>query len=281
VFVIKLDALRCEKPPVLEGLTAGFLAGELPAVCGADAAERAALVELLAGFRSESAGTFVAFGQPMPPRARRNAVVVLPQRAALTEDLSAGEHLRLVSRLRGKSAEPAVLKQLLTFAGIDRAGRRPHELSGEAQLRLTLGLAMVGRPKLALALDPPAEVAAIMSELMAPDRSLVVVAESLLGLESRVTRALALENGRLTSDMTAAVADPETRIFSVSLLRGSAALELLLAKQAGVNVDRLAQGKYRLHVARAVALAPLIRALLAAGVVLESVTALGEGPARR
>lgn len=247
--------------------------GELPAVVGEDANERAALVELLAGYRTESEGAFLLDGQVLTPRARKGAVVVLPQQPALSPDLSVKEHLRLVARLRGVRADAGTSSALLAFAGIARDADRPDKLDPDQQLRLTIGLAVVGRPALVVALDPPPAVAELLPKLRAPDRALLVVAGALQGLEGQVTHVHGLRAGRLEAGIAGPAAESPGRLFLVRVAQGASSLEHLLATQAGVTVERLSSGAYRLTVLDGVAVAPLIRALVGAGVTLEQITA--------
>ena len=250
--------------------------GELPAIVGADEDERAALVELLAGYRTENSGSFILDGQEISAKDRRNVVVVLPHKAALTPELTVAEHLRLLARLRGARLDGAVQDKLLAFSHIDKASRRPADLEFDQRLRLTLGLAVVGRPALVIALDPPTEVGALMPELSAPDRALLLVTEKLTGLESQVTRVHGLQQGRLSDGITSADSEAEARAFVLRVAHGSGALEAALATQAGVTVDKLSEGLYRMRVLREVAMAPLIRTLVLRGVSLEAVTPMGD-----
>lgn len=268
--MIVLEGLSCSREPPLQGISLSLSPGELPAVVGPSAEERAALVELLAGYRAESAGRFVLDGKPLAPRARRTAVVVLPHRAALTADLSVAEHLRLVGRLRGARLDEAVQDRLLQFARVERASLRPDELDEASRLRLTVGLAVVGRPALVVALDPPPEISALLVELLAPDRAVLLVAPNMHGVELHVSRMVLLQGGRLGADVQA---QPERaqQVFVLHVSHGGPVLEARLATQAGVELDRLGEGVYRLRASGAVALAPLIRGLVAAGVALESV----------
>ncbi|MBS2029620.1 MAG: ATP-binding cassette domain-containing protein [Deltaproteobacteria bacterium] len=279
--MITLDSLSCSRAPTLEGLSLTLGPGELPAIVGAEAEERAALVELLAGYRSESAGSFILDGHEIPARERRNRVVVLPHKAALTPELTVAEHLRLLARLRGARLDGAVQDKLLAFSKIDKASRRPSDLEFDQRLRLTLGLSVVGRPALVIALDPPTDVGELMPELSAPDRALLLVTDKLQGLEAQVTRVHGLQHGRLSDGITSADSEPGERAFVLRVAPGGPPLETVLATQAGVTVDGLGEGLYRLRVLREVAVAPLIRTLVSRGVTLEAVTPMGERTASR
>ena len=274
--MITLESLGCDKAPRLTGLNARFATGDVPSVCGADDGERSALVELLAGYRTETEGRLLLDRRALSPRARRSEVVVLPQKPALTSDLTIGEHLRLVARLRGRDPDVVTLDQLLGAEWRKLSKRRPADLEPEVRLRVTLALSLLGRPALVIALDPLPEVGALLGELAAPDRTLLVVAASLQGIERQVTRVLGLENGTLQEGMGAVVPDPASQLYGVRVAQGGAALEALLSTYAGVDVERLSNGTYRLTIQRAVALAPLVRALLAVGVAFEELTPLAE-----
>lgn len=275
--MIALESLSCFREPQLLQLSLQVLPGELPAVVSADADERAALVELLAGYRPESEGAFVLDGQVLPAKARRAAVVVLPHKAALTPDLSVNEHLRLLARLRGARADAGTLKSLLAFSRIESGRARPEKLQPEQQLRLTVALAVVGRPALVVALDPPKPVAELLPELRSPDRALLLVTEALQGMEGQVTHVHGMRQGRLESGIAGPAAESPGQLFMVRVTQGSGLLETMLATQVGVSLERLSAGSYRMRVQDGVAVAPLIRSLVGAGVTLEQITIAGPG----
>lgn len=66
------------------------------------------------------------------------------------------QHLARAGALRGAGADHAGLLEQLGLT--DRASHRPGALSGGEQQRLTVGLALVGAPRLVVADEPTAEL---------------------------------------------------------------------------------------------------------------------------
>jgi ABC-type lipoprotein export system ATPase subunit len=267
--VITLESLSCQRAPPLSELNLELRPGELPMVVGSSALEREALVELLAGFRTESSGAVTQDGVPLSPKLRRQAVVVLPRHPALTPELSVVEHLRLVARFKGGKATDAALQQLLTFAGVDRGARRPRDLDADQKLRLTLGLAVAAGPSLVVAHDPPPEVFRLLESLFAAERSVLAVVAAIPEVELRSQQLHGLTQGKLTPGLPAPRSEPGESFFSLKVSAGEAALEALIAAYPGVSADRVGEGQYRVSVQREVALAALMRALVRAGVMVD------------
>lgn len=277
--MIALASLCCQRPPELKELSLELGPGELPVVVGPSAAEREALVELLAGFRTESSGEITRDGAPLPPRARRSVVVVLPRHPALTPELSVVDHLRLVARFKGGTLREAALQEVLAFSGIDRAGRRPPDLDPDQKLRLTLALAVAAAPVLVVAHDPPPEVLRLLGALRAPERAVLAVVPSIPEVELQGGRLLGLAGGRLTEGTPAPPIDPPESALSFRITAGHAALDAVVATFPGVVLQRLGDRQYRMSVDREVALAPLMRALVRAGVAVHDLERKGaRGP---
>ena len=267
--VIALESLSCRRAPPLSELTLELRPGELPMVVGSNPLEREALVELLAGFRTESSGAMTRAGTTLPPKLRRQLVVVLPRHPALTPELSVVDHLRLVARFKGGKASDAALGKLLAFAGVDKGARRPGDLDAVQKLRLTLGLAVAAEPALVVAHDPPPEVFGLLEALFAEERSVLAVVATLPEVELRSQRVHGLAQGKLTPGLPAPRSEPSESLFALQVSAGGVALETLLAAYPGVSADRVGEGQYRVSVQREVALASLVRALVRVGVRVE------------
>ncbi|MBR0681771.1 ATP-binding cassette domain-containing protein [Roseomonas eburnea] len=145
----------------------------------------------------------------LPPLRRRIGVV--HQEFRLLAHLSAWDNIALPLRLAG-TAESTVrndVAELLDWMGLaGKEERRPAELSGGEQQRLTIARAVVTRPALLVADEPTSELdarqarrtLALLAE-MNRQGTIVVVATHSEDLPARhPARMLALEGGRLVSD---------------------------------------------------------------------------------
>lgn len=136
--------------------------GELTALFGRSGCGKTSLLESLCSpsFPGRVTGRALLAGAPIPPPgpALYRRVSYCPQfsQAALNPKLTLQEHLRLVLRGNGISAEKAEVDALLTQLRLDRSllSRRPGGLSGGQQQRMVLLLCMIKAPEL-LILDEP------------------------------------------------------------------------------------------------------------------------------
>src|SRR5579863_10489169 len=137
-------------------LTAG--AGEVTALLGPNGAGKTTTVESLMGFRRPDAGTLSVLG--LDPWAQHRTLVqragIMTQRGGVYPMLSPARTLDLFASYYSRPEDPAVL---LDVVGLGSAARTPwRHLSGGEQQRLSLALAVVGRPEVVFLDEPTAGV---------------------------------------------------------------------------------------------------------------------------
>lgn len=133
-------------------------AGEVTAVLGPNGAGKTTTVEVCEGFRPREAGVVRVLGHDPGTRAGHRALVqrvgVMPQSGGAYVGARAGELLRLVA---GHARAPLDPGALLERLGLTAVARRPwRRLSGGEQQRLSLAMAVVGRPELVFLDEPTA-----------------------------------------------------------------------------------------------------------------------------
>jgi ABC-type sugar transport system ATPase subunit len=281
--VIVLEALTCEGPPSLIGLHLTLQPGEIPAVLCTRVEERVAFVELLSGERSETSGRITMNGEPLSPRQRRAMVVAIPTRPSLSPYLSANEHVRVVASMRKIDPNPALVAKVLELSTIEDPDQLCEKLSISEQLRLTVSLALLGRPALAIALDPPVEIQRLLPALKAPDRSLLAVGPAVGELGQNATHLFSLADGHLqegASALTRPVTEVRRYALKISLPVAESSPKdpkSLFAHHPGVLLRKVADGDYLLELSPNAVAPRVLRTLIQAGFRLEAITEAGRG----
>ncbi|MBV8461728.1 MAG: ABC transporter ATP-binding protein [Acidimicrobiales bacterium] len=160
--------LRCEDVAVsygtravLDDIDLDVPAGTLTAVLGASGSGKTTLLRAIMGFVRPERGRIAVGGVVvaeagavhLPPE--RRGVGYVAQEGALYPHLSAGENVAF-GLARAERRRSGRVDEVLELVGLHRsdAGRRPHELSGGEQRRVSLARALAPRPRLVL-LDEP------------------------------------------------------------------------------------------------------------------------------
>src|SRR5690606_18590460 len=136
--------------------------GEIFGLLGPNGAGKTTTVECLAGLRQAHAGTIRLFGADPQhdPRAVRERLGIQLQEAQLPPKLRVGEALELYASFYEHPADPAELLELLGLQ--DKRETAFADLSGGHQQRLSIALALIGNPEVAIldelttGLDPQA-----------------------------------------------------------------------------------------------------------------------------
>lgn len=168
----------------LRGVDLTIHAGRLTAVAGPSGSGKSSLLRILAGLDAPTAGTVLIGGVAVGGlrrrdrrRLRRRHLGYVFQRPShnLIGRLTARQHLEHARNVRegeGDAPDTPGADELLALLGLaDRAGHRPHQLSGGEQQRLAFAQAVVGGPTLVVADEPTGELdshaAAELLELVA------------------------------------------------------------------------------------------------------------------
>ena len=226
-------------------------AGEIFAVLGPNGAGKTTTVEIIEGLRRCDGGTVRVLGSDPIAGARALAprVGVMLQGGDLQQGVRVAEALRLFAAFYDDAEDPDALMAEL---GLDRAARTPYRrLSGGERRRLSLALALVGRPHVAF-LDEPTtgmdvEGRATTWDLVRRlrDRGVAVVLTThLLDEAERVAdRVAIMHRGRLVALGTPAELTGSTRqiTFTVDGVIDAAAL----ASAIGAAVEH-ADDRYRI-----------------------------------
>jgi ABC-2 type transport system ATP-binding protein len=148
--------VRYGETVAVDGLTLSVAAGTVTAVLGPNGAGKTTTLEACEGYRRPNAGTVRVLGLDPRHDARRlrPRVGVMLQAGGVYPAVKAREMLRHIAALHAHPLDPDLL---LDQVGLRGAARTPYRrLSGGEQQRLSLAMAVVGRPELVFLDEPTA-----------------------------------------------------------------------------------------------------------------------------
>ncbi|KXJ73909.1 hypothetical protein RP20_CCG014205 [Aedes albopictus] len=157
----------CRKPAVnaVNGINLTIYEGQITAILGHNGAGKSTLFNILTGLTSPTSGTVYIFGydirDPNDMTMIRRMTGVCPQHDILFETLTPKEHLYFFAAVRGIApnlVDCEVKKTLRDIDLFDSAETRVKYLSGGQKRKLSVGIAIIGDPKIIILDEPTAGV---------------------------------------------------------------------------------------------------------------------------
>lgn len=198
----------------VDGLDLTADPGEVVAVLGRNGAGKTSTIEAVEGYRRPSAGTITVLGLDPHTRAGgpelRRRVGVMLQRGGVYPSMGAREALRLFAAYYDRPVPPEELLHRLDLTAVATTPWR--RLSGGEQQRLSMALALVGRPEVVFLDEPtagvdPAGRLAIreqVGELRAAGACVVLTTHELDEAERVADRIVIVHRGRVVAEGSAA-----------------------------------------------------------------------------
>jgi ABC-2 type transport system ATP-binding protein len=141
---------------VVDGVSFSVERGEVFAILGPNGAGKTTTVEILEGFRSADGGEVRVLG--LDPA--RDGQALKPRLGVMLQGSGVYQQVRPLEALRHYAsffADPRPPEEVLHAVGLEHATRTPfRRLSGGEKQRLSLGLAIVGRPEVVFLDEPTA-----------------------------------------------------------------------------------------------------------------------------
>ncbi|PWV57388.1 ABC transporter ATP-binding protein [Nocardiopsis sp. L17-MgMaSL7] len=195
---------------VFDGLDLEVARGGVTGLMGPSGCGKTTLMRAIVGTQRVRAGSVTVLGQEAGSAGLRHRVAYDTQAASVYSDLSVEQNLRYFARLVGapRSDVGRVLDQV-NLRG--QAGRRVDTLSGGQASRVSLAVAILGRPELVVLDEPTVGLDPLLrEELWAVFRSLVaegttlIVSSHVMDEALRCDRLLLMRDGRVMADTTPA-----------------------------------------------------------------------------
>ncbi len=245
--------------------------GQVVALLGPNGAGKTSTVEALEGYRRLAAGSVRVLG--LDPRADHVALVprlgVMLQRGGIYPSLNAHQVAHLFARYYDDPEDPDALLELVGLGTVRRTPWR--RLSGGEQQRLSLALALVGRPD-ALFLDEPTAgvdpegrivVRDIIADQRRHGRCVVLTTHELAEAERLADHVVIIDHGRRLAEGSPAALAAGTADGSIRFSTEPSIDTGLLARTIGVGTTVVEErpGSYRVDPSGEVATPALVAVL--------------------
>ncbi|XP_059388729.1 cholesterol transporter ABCA5-like [Carassius carassius] len=161
--ILKIYRAKDTKVEALRGLTLDIYEGQITALLGHSGAGKSTLMNILCGIFPPTEGTATIYGSPVAEIAMRTEmkqlVGICPQLNIIFDLLTVEEHLRIFASIKGilPSDIDGEVRKVLKDLDLEKImDAKAKNLSGGQKRKLSLGIAILGDPKILLLDEPTA-----------------------------------------------------------------------------------------------------------------------------
>jgi branched-chain amino acid transport system ATP-binding protein len=213
--LLEIEDLTTDYGPVraIDGVTLSVDQGSITAVLGANGAGKTTLLRTISGLEQATAGRVRVGGEDIVGRhaedIAREALAHVPEGRGVIVELSVEENLRLGGLWRGRDA-PEVGEIYELFPALERRRTEPAaSLSGGERQMLSIGRALMARPRVLLLDEPSLGLAPVVSSqimrlvrrlALERDLAVLLVEQNARSALSVADRGVVLAVGRVVAD---------------------------------------------------------------------------------
>ena len=213
--MLAVEGLRTEYGPVraVDDVSLEVAKGSVTAVLGANGAGKTSLLRTITGLVAPSAGTVRLDGEDITrcsvEQIVRRGMAHVPEGRGVITELTVEENLRLGGLWRGRGAMPAADVYELFPRLEERRSQPSSRLSGGERQMLSIGRALVARPRVLLLDEPSLGLAPlIVAQIMGLIRRLAdTLGLAVLLVEQNARSALSIANRAVVMNLGSVVAD--------------------------------------------------------------------------
>lgn len=188
---------------VLKNLSVSLPESRIIGFIGPSGAGKTTLIRSIIGRQKITTGSITIYGQAAGSSSLRQHIGYMPQETAAYHDLTVRQNLRYFATMKGlgKGAVETVIKEVeLT----KQAGQLVSTLSGGQQSRVSLAIALLGKPKLLVLDEPTVGLDPLLREQLwrlfrnlAGDGATLIVSSHVMDEAARCDDLLLVRDGRI------------------------------------------------------------------------------------
>jgi ABC-2 type transport system ATP-binding protein len=190
----------------VDGVSFEVPAGQVTGLLGPSGSGKTSLIRSLVGVQIVSGGTVEVLGRPAGSPELRHRIGYVTQAPSVYDDLTVEQNVRFFARVLGVGAEAA--SDVVRAVDLQRhAAHRVAALSGGERSRVSLAVALLGRPDLLLLDEPTVGLDPVLRRdlwatfhRLAAEGAAVLVSSHVMDEATRCDRLLLLRDGRLVAD---------------------------------------------------------------------------------
>jgi ABC-2 type transport system ATP-binding protein len=208
--VIEVNDLVVQRGLVtaIRGISFSTAPGEVTGLLGPSGCGKSTLMRAVVGVQIVESGTVEVLGLPAGDKRLRDRVGYVTQAPSVYDDLTVTENLRFFARVLGVSAEE-VRRCIDAVDLVDRKDHVVSRLSGGQRSRVSLAVALLGRPAVLVLDEPTVGLDPVlrrdlwaMFHALADEGTAVLVSSHVMDEAERCDRLLLMRDGSLLAAET-------------------------------------------------------------------------------